>query len=231
MQVVFPEIKRSEILVNPDDISRLLGSQEGSLDSHSAALVDQYIRECSKIMTPYAAYVLAEVLEPESPEEIAIGGLSFHAGKIVHNMLKQSETFAFFMLTAGPELEARARALLEKGDYLEGYIMDLVASATVEAVADQLHAHIQEKAKNKGLKITNRYSPGYCTWDVAEQQKLFSIFPDKCCGITLTESSLMSPVKSTSGIIGMGPDVKFNEYTCEICPMKNCMFSKPKNHL
>ncbi|MCK7538940.1 MAG: hypothetical protein MZV63_52410 [Marinilabiliales bacterium] len=47
--------------------------------------------------------------------------------------------------------------------------------------------------------ITNRFSPGYCGWDVAEQHKLFSFFKDNFCGITLTESALMNPVKSVSG--------------------------------
>ena len=173
MQVFFPELERSEIRVNPDDIIRLLGSQEGSLDSHSTALVDQYIQECSKIMSPCAGYVLAEAIEPESTEEITIGGIRFQAGRIVHNMLKQSESFAFFLVTAGPETEALARDLLGNGSFLEGYITDLVASATVEAIADQLHGHIRNLADSRGMKVTNRYSPGYCSWDVAEQQKLY----------------------------------------------------------
>jgi hypothetical protein len=230
MQVIFPDIERSKIRVNPDDIIRLLGGrQEGSVDSHSAALVDQYIEKCSKIMTPLAGYVVAKSVEPESPEEISISGIRFHSGRIIHNMLKLSESYAFFLVTAGPETEALARALLGSGAFLEGYITDLVASAIVESMADQVHEEIRKLAGTRDMQVTNRYSPGYCSWDVAEQQKLFRLFPDDCCGISLSESSLMSPVKSASGIIGMGSNVKFNEYACEICSMKNCLFRRVKD--
>jgi len=231
MQVFSPDIEKSKILVHREDIFRLLGGQEGSEDIHATALVDKYIEECYKVMSPSTAYILVEALETESSEEIAIGGVRFHSGGIIHNMLKHSETYAFFMVTIGPDPERLARDLLEKGDYLEGYITDLVASALVDSVADCVHEDIRKLAESRSMKVTNRYSPGYCSWDVEEQKKLFSLFPDKCCGITLTDSALMSPVKSISGIIGLGPTVKFNEYTCEICPMKTCHFRKAKNQL
>jgi cobalamin-dependent methionine synthase I len=131
----------------------------------------------------------------------------------------------------GPEPEKLARELLDRGDYLEAYITDLSASALVDSVAACVHEDIRREADRQGNKVTNRYSPGYCSWDVAEQQKLFSLFPENTCGISLSESSLMSPVKSISGIIGTGPRVKFNEYTCEICPMKTCTFRKTTNQL
>jgi hypothetical protein len=231
MQVISPIIKNSDIHVNPEDIIRLLGGQEGSVDTYASALVDQYIEKCRKVMSPSAGYVLIESLEPESAEQIAIEGIHFQTGNIVHKMLRHSEIYALFLVTAGPEPESLARDLLEKGEYLEGYITDLVASAMVDSLADQIHDQIRKMAASTNMKVTNRYSPGYCSWDVAEQQKLFKLFPENSCGISLSESSLMSPVKSISGIVGIGPNVKFNEYTCEICPMKTCHFRKAKNQL
>jgi hypothetical protein len=77
-----------------------------------------------------------------------------------------------------------------------------------------------------GMKITNRYSPGYCGWDVSEQHKLFRLIPDNFCGIRLTESALMDPVKSNSGIIGIGESVKMNPYTCSLCDLKECAYRK-----
>ena len=231
MQVISPYIDKSRIKANPEDIIRLLGGQEGSGDAHASALVEQYMEVCSQIMTPLAGYVMTEALETDSPEEIATAGLSFHCGKIVRNMLRHSHTYAFFLVTVGPEPEELARDLLAKGDFLDGYITDLLASALVDSVADAVHEEIRKEALAKSVKVTNRYSPGYCTWEVSEQQKLFSLFPERSFGISLSESSLMSPVKSISGIVGLGPRVKFNDYTCEICPMKTCQFRKEMNHL
>jgi hypothetical protein len=38
----------------------------------------------------------------------------------------------------------------------------------------------------------------------------------------------MQPVKSVSGVIGIGTDVKFMPYTCKFCDMKDCIFRKHK---
>jgi hypothetical protein len=50
--------------------------------------------------------------------------------------------------------------------------------------------------------------------------------PDNFCGIRLTPSALMDPVKSVSGFIGIGNDVRFNPYTCNLCDMKDCIYRK-----
>jgi cobalamin-dependent methionine synthase I len=74
--------------------------------------------------------------------------------------------------------------------------------------------------------ITNRYSPGYCDWPVKDQQKLFSFFPEKFCGIRLSESSLMYPIKSLSGMIGIGSLVSYQLYPCDSCKDENCQYRK-----
>ena len=96
------------------------------------------------------------------------------------------------------------RNYLTEGDAALSYLVDTVASVTEEQATDVLHDHIEKQMQMQGLKITNRYSPGYCDWSVSEQHLLFSFLPANFCGITLTESSLMVPIKSVSGIIGIG---------------------------
>jgi hypothetical protein len=102
------------------------------------------------------------------------------------------------------------------------YLVDIAASTVVEEAADLLHTHITFVMHELGLNATNRYSPGYCNWSVAEQNKLFSFFPDEFCGVTLSDSNLMTPIKSISGIIGLGKDVEYKEYLCDHCGIKDC---------
>ena len=218
-------IDKSRIQIVPGDIIKLLGEQEGMIDAHAGELVDKYITECLRISSPEGAFVLTEALA-SSPGEIHTRGLRFDSGKIIPKMLRNSQSYAFFLVTAGPEPENLARALMNEGNYLEGYIVDLLGSALVDAAADLVQEQVRSLAEQSGLRITNRYSPGYCSWKVEEQQKLFSLFPEECCGISLSESSLMNPVKSISGIIGMGAKVQYQDYTCEICSMLNCHFRK-----
>lgn len=76
---------------------------------------------------------------------------------------------------------------------------------------------------------TNRFSPGYCGWHVSEQHKLFSLFPaPEPCGVRLTPSALMMPIKSVSGIIGLGSHVRRMDYTCGLCDYLQCYKRKLK---
>jgi hypothetical protein len=113
---------------------------------------------------------------------------------------------------------------MSEGDPLTGYIYDILGSIVVDAAADMMQSELEKAVLSDGKKITNRYSPGYCGWDVSEQHKLFRLVPDNFCGIKLTESALMDPVKSISGIIGIGESVRYNPYRCSLCDMKNCAY-------
>ena len=229
MQVHQLKIDHRLIKIRSEDIISLLGGQQGGLDSHTEELIGKCISSCKAVMSPQGAYIWAEALPEDSKEQIMMEGISFNTGKIIKKMLSGAEAYAFLIVTAGMGPESRARELMEQGEFLEGYITDLVASTMVDSIADQVQEHIRRMAADQELLISNRYSPGYCSWDVSEQQKLFSLFPKNCCDITLTDSSLMSPIKSISALLGIGPSVKYQDYTCEICSMKDCAFRKTRN--
>ncbi len=222
------KIDKSQISIDPEEILSFLGSSGGELDRHTLEIIENYIAECLEIMSPKGAYAIFEAVESDSKVDIEIEGTVFHTGKIIRNILRNSELYTFFAVTAGPEPERLAKSLIENSQFLEGYIVDMIGSGMVESVADQVHNHIKNLTQIRGQKATNRYSPGYCSWDVSEQQKLFSLLPDGCCGITLSDSSMMTPIKSISSIVGIGSAVEYKDYYCEICSMKNCLYRKTK---
>ena len=131
---------------------------------------------------------------------------------------------AVFVCTAGQEISSRSKKLMKEGDLLKGYVYDTFGSIAVEAAMDLIQETIRMKILVTGMNITNRYSPGYCGWDITEQKKIFSLLPDNFCGIELTDTCLMLPIKSISGIIGIGRYAKYDPYTCNLCDMQNCLF-------
>jgi hypothetical protein len=159
---------------------------------------------------------------------IEVEGVVFDVNPIIFRQIKDAEEVALFICTAGPEIGERSRRSMKEGDLLRGYIYDVIGSEVVEAAADRMQEELRAKMAANGNRISNRFSPGYCGWDVAEQHKLFGFFRDNFCGITLTESALMNPVKSVSGIIGIGRDVRFAPYQCHLCEDKNCMYRNRK---
>ncbi len=214
------------IRVDENEILRLLVRSENVPDRHTRELVRQYTARCKASATPKAGYIRREVVQITSRESLDFGETSFNVGRIIAGKLKKASSVAIFAVTAGPGPESLARELMKQGSYLEGYLADLIGTAIVESAADQIHRRIKSEAAARQMRVTNRYSPGYCSWNVNEQQKLFQLLPPGPCGIELGESSLMTPIKSVSGIIGIGQGVTFSDNSCEACPMPDCMFRK-----
>ena len=148
----------------------------------------------------------------------------FQTGKIVTNYISKAEQFVFFIMTAGKGIERQSQKYLSGSDPLLGYIYDVLGSLTVEASVEKILKDIEKSFLQDGLKISNPYSPGYCGWPVSDQQKFFALFNNNTCGITLSDTCLMNPIKSISGIIGVGKDVIKQPYSCSICNLKNCIY-------
>ena len=146
----------------------------------------------------------------------------FDMGKIILRQLRGSEAYTLFICTSGIEFEAYQQRLTDEGDMVRVFIADALGSVIAEKCADQMEVHLQESIDKLGWQHTNRFSPGYCGWHVSQQQQLFPLFEGHTCGVRLTDSSLMLPIKSVSGIIGLGKEVRKLDYTCGLCNFEKC---------
>ena len=216
-------INFSQLKINKNLIEASLGYPENTMPEHFAGIIENIISEMEKYIEIKAGYRIVRVERPlDRRDGLLVNGTFLNLHKIVTGQLKKAEKAAVFICTIGQAMENWSKQLISGGEIMLGYMVDAIASATVENVTDLLHDYIGDKMLGQGLKITNRYSPGYCNWSVSEQHQLFSILNDKSCGIKLTESALMIPIKSISGIIGVGADVKRVDYICDRCGVKDC---------
>lgn len=151
-------------------------------------------------------------------------GITFNVGRKIAKQLDYSQGCALFICTAGPEISRKSKALMAEGNLMEGYILDVIGSVMVETAMDLMQNSLERDMANRGLKITNRFSPGYCGWALFEQKQFFSLFPDGQCGIHLSDSCLMDPVKSVSGVIGFGEKVVKRNYECQLCELQSCIY-------
>ncbi|MCP5063623.1 MAG: hypothetical protein GY936_14345 [Ignavibacteriae bacterium] len=153
---------------------------------------------------------------------VHLENVTFRTEKIVSVPLTQMKEAMLFVVTIGHEFDEWSRSTFNSGDPLAGFIIDLLGSELAESTADWIENKIVSIVRIENKKCSNRYSPGYCGWDVSEQHKLFSFFPEDFCGISLTKTALMKPHKSVSGIIGIGEDIIRREYPCDVCNISHC---------
>ncbi len=209
------------------DVETVLGYAPGHVPGPVEAALEELLAPAEDLWAIEGGCVL----HPKAGVDVAghrlvVGGLSFEVGKIVSGQLGRSEAVAVFLCTAGPGIEKLSRRLISEGDPFTGFIADTVGSLTVERAMDQVQDRLEQLVAARGLHITNRYSPGYCGWHVQEQQKLFQLLPAGFCGVSLTESSLMQPIKSVSGVIGVGQAVRRQPYTCRLCELEDCLYRR-----
>ena len=223
------EFSFKDMSIDIDQIGRLLDYDRGNNKEMITGMIGEALLEAGTICQIKAEFAIWPGVSfgPDS-SEMKINNIAFNTGKIVIGQLRRSESVAVFVCTAGHKIGEMAKTLMNEKDFLKGYIYDMIGSQTADSTADLMQEKLRILAKERNLKITNRYSPGYCGWSVSEQQKLFSLIPDNYCAIKLNESSLMQPIKSVSGIIGLGQKVRFNQYTCNLCDQQNCIYRKFK---
>lgn len=212
-----------ELTLDMNYLSAMLGFPDGDLPEPFDQYVAEAIQEAESLCDIRGAFCFPEKSEfIANNSMILVDGVEFGIGKTVAKEFRNSTSVALFICTAGEGISQRSQELLTGENPVLGYVFDILGSMIVETATDQMQKEISRIANSEDLLITNRYSPGYCKWSVADQHKLFSFFPPNSCGISLTDSALMYPIKSVSGMIGLGKEVKFREYTCDLCSQVEC---------
>ena len=155
-------------------------------------------------------------------DSILIGDAVLSCGAAIAERFKGCHSLALFVATTGGAFQRRLDETASAGDPLAHFLLDAAGSTLAERCAAAVHARVRAFAGDAGWCVTNRYSPGYGAWSVSDQQVLFSLVPHAFCGVALTPGALMIPVKSVSGIIGIGPSAVFVEHDCPGCESREC---------
>jgi hypothetical protein len=214
----------------PADIEKVLGYPPGQATPPVVAAVHELLDGTPDIWSIQGGCVLyPEISLDHRRHTVDVHGLSFDVGTVVCGQIAQAEAMAVFVCTAGSGIEETSRRLMSSGDPFTAFIADTLGSLVVENAMDRVQAQLALAVAPRGLHISERYSPGYCGWRVDEQKKLFSLLPPEFCGVRLTDSALMQPIKSVSGFIGLGARVTRRPYTCRLCEIEDCLYRKLKS--
>ena len=222
------ELTYQDLRILSSEIYEAMGYKDSIPDQMVIDETNTLLKRVIPLLRPrFAFFFMEDTIPTRSPEQNTFSTQSkstvFSVGKTIARQLRGSEAFVFFAATAGTEFEVFQHTLQQEEDMVKIYIADSLGSIIAEKTADCMEVALAEYIREKNWKHTNRYSPGYCGWHVSEQQKLFPLFPIAAPGgIRLTDSSLMVPIKSVSGVIGTGTNVRKLEYTCGLCTYENC---------
>ena len=207
-----------DLQIDRQEIYRAMGYREEVPEIQFREMVETMLEELAGLCRPQGLYRIYDGQVVDSGH-IEVGQISFRVGKIIAPCFDKAEQFAGFVTTAGQEYDGYVKELKAKEDMVSVFMADAIGSVIAEACVTEV---IKRLEKQIPLRHTYPYSPGYCGWNVKEQAALFQLLPENPCGVKLTDSCLMLPVKSVSGVIGLGDEVENKPYGCAICMNKNC---------
>jgi hypothetical protein len=212
--------------IDRGEVYRYLGYPAGQIPKRSMqSIIDEWIDTAATLAMPRAVYLVLPVEEISARKvKLRLPRQSVVFRGAIGEFLGPSQFIAPFIATAGAAVEALASERLKCGDALASLVVNAVgaerAEAAESAVLDELRHHFVPT----GIAATLPYSPGYCGMALTEQRQLFSLFSGQTAGVVLTEECLMQPLKSVSGLIGLGPAelVQVHGVPCDRCELYNC---------
>lgn len=216
-------IERLPVTLDPDDIASRLRFDPARAGFTS---LDPLIDRAQALLEPKAVYEVGYV-GPKGEGTVEISGVRFDS-RLLRDHLEGINKVFPFIITVGSALEREAGA---QDDLLRQYYLEEMANIALEKAAAWLAASIETRF---GLGSLSNLSPGsLADWPITEQPKLFSLFGDteRTVGVRLTDSLLMVPRKSISGIFFPSEEGFSACQLCdrERCPGRKAAFSAPSS--
>lgn len=186
----------------------------------------EHQRPLQDLIRPRLTHVTKRI-ESITPGQVVLeGGIPLKSRKLA-KVLADSRRAVCFVATIGHELDRKVANLSSTGRCADEYLLDRVGSLTIEEFVQAFQRETAQRLLRNGQTPTIRFSPGYCDWPLAEQKKMFALVDATGIGVSLTQTLLMRPRKSVSGIFGIlertngrMPEI-YNP--CESCNRSNCL--------
>ena len=216
------------LAIDRDEVLRFQGYQKG-VDLPSPAVVaifEEALTLGERLMAPRLVYRAAPV--EERGADLLVAGGERLAIPQIGRLWGSIEAVGAGVCTVGEAIEVRVRELFDAREFPLAVMLDSVGSAAAESLAEYANDLLCQAALSEGLKVTNRVSPGYAGWDTAEQARLFRLCPGEPIGVALNEACVMTPAKSISWLVGVGPEARVDHYftQCRRCWMRDCAYRR-----
>ena len=232
MTAVLSEVPRVltdlPLAIDPDEVLRFQGYRRGG-DVPGAdvdALLAAALEMGRRLMAPRAVLRWIPVAT-RGADTFALDGVVLTIPG-VEAAWGQVTWVATAICTIGAALERRSAELWETRELPLAMMLDSVGSGAVESLAEYVNDVLCQEGIGRDLKVTNRISPGYGRWDVADQRTLFRLCPGDAIGIRLNDACFMTPMKSISLLVGAGPRARVDHYfsQCARCWMRDCAYRR-----
>ena len=206
------------ITVSDVDISlkTLLDTLHVDEDDDSAQAIGAMLDEAVTVARPTAVYCVV-------PPEVRDGAVILNGVEIgepfVHKMLAGSKNVVPYVASCGTEIEQWSKKY--DSDFFYQFTADTIKMMCLGPIRERLMAEIKENYFDAGKNISTLNPGSLKEWPITGQIPLFEVLGGvtQDIGVVLSDSLLMYPTKSVSGIVFQSEEAYEN---CQLCPRENC---------
>ncbi len=184
-------------------------------NKHVEEMIEELIEVVRPIARPRAVFKVAYI-DDKDGDSLIIDGVRFTSRVLRKNLDKVERAFPY-VATCGTELE---EIELPSDDFMKSFCLDAIKTVVLGIANAYLRDYL---TRYYALGNISHMNPGSLeSWPVSQQKELFSLFGnvEELVGVKLTESCVMFPLKSVSGIY-FPAETRFE--SCQLCPRERCV--------
>lgn len=226
----------SDIKIKLDTEELIVYLHEGKSSRKLVTKAEEVLNESKNLLQPVAVYEQIKILEVTNNAVLCSG---INAPKVWLSMgpcselMKKAAAAITSVVTIGFELDKRVKKLNLQGDYLSAYLMDVIGVIALDQAVSQIQRTAATEAEKNMWRTGYFLSPGSIDgWPLSEQKKFCSLVPIDQINVQLNKSNVLVPLKSVSGIIGIGPEYSSGktESICRFCTQSSSCRLRAARH-
>ena len=192
----------------------------------------QAIVEVEQLVRPVACWDFFAIDKILHEKLVLAGGARLGGGPVVQVMGGAAELIVA-VCTIGPAVDRLIDLAQKQRQLFRMMILHELGAWAVDMVRQEWCRLLEEELQSKGLRVSALLSPGESAWSVKDQAVIFSLLDAGQIGVSLSDSMVMSPIKSLSMIMATGPDPIGVEgaSNCDFCSIKEwCNYRHKRGH-
>ena len=200
--------------IAPIAVELSLDVVQAKLRVPSPEALEPLLADALSLAEAKAAFAVAYI-EEKGTDEVVIEGRRFKSRVLRKNLETVGRVFPA-VVTIGSRLEQKAD---QSNDLLEKYYLDMIGNLILAEARSSVSCQL---CRRFAIGTLSWMSPGSLEdWPLEEQEPLFALLNgvEAAVGVRLTESLLMLPRKSVSGIFFPSETTFFS---CRLCPRPRC---------
>jgi hypothetical protein len=140
--------------------------------------------------------------------------------------------------TIGDDLDAAVQALAKNGDMLGAYFLDSAGVVALSEVGRAVRETAEAEAGRREWGVSPSLGPGTLAgWPLTGQKELWDFLNadpatgPAALGISLSQSGVLKPHKSATGLIGLGPGYRTRKVgsVCGFCQLRDTCWRRRKD--